>query len=216
MRQSDIFLDGEGDNWFARNQHAIANGETSEIGTIERALSAHPPGSVLEIGCSNGSKLAALCRHFGARGSGVDPSEAAVREGNARFPGLQLRVGTAANLPFDADQFDLVYFGFCLYLVDRSEIFRAAAEADRVLKPGGFLAVLDFDPVLRHRRAYHHKPGIYSYKTDHARFFLGSGHYSLVAKDSFSHDSSHFTPNSDERVSMSVLYKETEAYWERS
>lgn len=215
MRQSDIFLSGEGDNWFTRNQRAVAEGKTPEIQTIVRALAGHPPSSILEVGCSNGSKLAALCAHFAASGSGIDPSEIAIAEGAAKWPDLDVRVGTAASLPFESEAFDLVYFGFCLYLVDRSEVFRAAAEADRVLRPGGFLAVLDFDPLLPHRRPYHHKAGVFSYKTDHARFFLGSGHYSLIAKDSFSHASASFTPNNDERISMSVLFKETDAYWDR-
>lgn len=99
-----------------------------------------------------------------------------------------------------------------MYLVDRSEIFNAVAEADRVLKNGGFLVIFDFDPAQRHKRPYHHKSGLFSYKTSYSDFFINCGHYYLVAKESFSHSDNHFSLNSDERVSICVLYKELDPY----
>ena len=135
-----------------------------------------------------------------------------IKNGNELHKHLDLSVATASNLPHSNNFFDLVYFGFCLYLVDREDIFKAVAEADRVLKSGGFLAILDFDPKQRHKRPYHHKPGLFSYKTSYSDFFTAGGHYYLVAKESFSHGASHFATDSDERVSVSILYKEPEPY----
>ena len=219
--QSQVFLEGEGDNWFRRNKSSLDSKEVfHEAETIRRVLAAYKAkvGSILEIGCSNGAKLEALCEFFDARGCGVDPSESAVNAGNAVFSQkgkgdkIQLGVSTAASLPYGTASFDLVYFGFCLYLVDRDELYKTIAEADRVLKKGGFLAILDFDPGLRRKREYHHRPGVFSYKTSHADFFTEGGHYYLVAKESFSHGANHFSVDSDERVSLSVLYKEPDAY----
>jgi ubiquinone/menaquinone biosynthesis C-methylase UbiE len=144
-----------------------------------------------------------------------------VNSGNERFSkkqkaGLHLHVGTANSLPFDSATFDFVFFGFCLYLVDRNEIFQAVAEADRVLKKGGFLAILDFDPGQQHKRIYRHKEGIYSYKTSHADFFTAGGQYYLVAKESFSHAGTQFTTDPDERLSLSILYKEEDCYITKS
>jgi ubiquinone/menaquinone biosynthesis C-methylase UbiE len=86
------------------------------------------------------------------------------------------------------------------------------AEVDRVLKHGGFVAILDFDPMHRHKRPYHHKQGLFSYKTSYADYFTSSGHYYLVGKNSVGQKSSHFQIDSNERISICVLYKEIDAY----
>ena len=99
-------------------------------------------------------------------------------------------------------------FGFCLYLVDRSDVFKVIAEADRVLKSGGFMVIVDFDPKLPQKVPYHHIPGLFTYKTSYSDFFTAGGNYYLVAKESFSHQSDNFAVDSNERISICVLYKE--------
>ncbi len=215
LTQSQIFLDYEGDRWFKRNQPS-ENGESKfyEIETIKRALRGERQSinNVLEIGCGNGVKLNDLCQFFNANGCGVDPSSAAITNGNQAHSNLNLTVATASSLPYVNNFFDLVYFGFCLYLVDREDVYKAVAEADRVLKSGGYLAILDFDPKHRHKRPYHHAPGLFSYKTSYSDFFTAAGHYYLVAKDSFSHGETYFSKDSDERISICILYKEPDPY----
>lgn len=213
--QERVFLESEGDRWYQRNKVALAQTDSdAALETIKRVLAYRKPqiGSILEVGCGNGQKLASLGEFFGAECFGVDPSAMAINEGHTQFPRLNLQVGTASNLPFDDSKFGLVYFGFCLYLVDRGDVLRAVAEADRVLRPGGFLIIQDFDPSKRHKREYHHHPGLFSYKTCHSDFFTNSGHYYLVAKDSFSHTENNFVEDSNERVSISIMYKEMDAY----
>lgn len=215
LNQSKTFLEGEGDGWFKRNKAAVnglqryfdSEAIKRVLGNFEESIN-----NILEIGCGNGAKLNDLCRYFNADGAGVDPSPLAINDGCELHNHLRLSVATASSLPYDSNQFDLVYFGFCLYLVDREDVFKAVAEADRVLKSGGFLAILDFDPKRRHKRPYHHRAGIFSFKTSYSDFFTGGGHYYLVAKESFSHQSNHFSIDSDERVSVCILYKEPEAY----
>jgi len=214
--QSTVFLDGEGDSWFERNKSAVDNKtHYYEAEIIKRVLSSYKENinNILEIGCGHGAKLEDICKFFNAVGSGVDPSSTAVKSGNEKFAAnLKLEVSTASKLPFNDSSFDLVYFGFCLYLVDRHEIFKAVAEADRVLKNGGFLAILDFDPTQRHKRPYHHKPGLFTYKNSYSDFFTAGGHYYLVCKESFSHMATHFHTDSNERLSVCILYKEPDAY----
>lgn len=215
MNQSKAFLEGEGDCWFQRNQMAISSKLSFyDVRIIIRTLNSFKDriNNALEIGCSNGAKLFDLCHHLSANGYGIDPSAAAILNGKSLYKNLHLSVSTASQIPYGDNIFDLVYFGFCLYLVDRSDILKAVAEADRVLKSGGFLAILDFDPKIRHKRTYHHMPGIFSFKTSYADFFTASGHYYLVAKESFSHSTNYFTTDSDERVSISILYKEPDTY----
>ena len=219
--QTEAFLASEGDSWYQRNRLAIENATPSyDESVLCQALRpfAGELNRILEIGCSSGIKLERLCDHFDARGWGIDPSAKAVEAGNHRFAttnrkNLELQVGTADALPFGKGTFDLVYFAFCLVYIDRDRLLGAIAEADRVLRPGGFLAILDFDPSQRQMRAYHHLEGVFCYKHHYADLFTATGHYYLVCKQSFSHSANHFAKDSDERVSVSVLYKEPSAYW---
>lgn len=220
LSQSKVFLDSEGDHWFKRNKSAISSKTffyDTEI--IKRVLASYKANinSVLEIGCGNGAKLENICSFFNATGSGVDPSSAAIKNGNERFvkqsnKNLKLEISIASKLPYNDSSFDLVYLASCLHWVDRNEIFKVAAEADRVLKPGRFLVVFDFDPGQRHKRAYHHKLGLFTYKNSHSDFFTAGGHYYLVAKESVSHSTNHFSTDINERMSVCILYKEPDAY----
>ena len=79
--------------------------------------------------------------------------------------------GTADRLPYRDGLFDVVVFGFCLYLCDREDLFRIASEADRVLNDQGWLIIHDFYSPVPTRRDYHHKTGIYSYKMDYKTLF---------------------------------------------
>jgi ubiquinone/menaquinone biosynthesis C-methylase UbiE len=125
---------------------------------------------------------------------------------------MNLTVGTASNLPFESAFFDVVFFGFSLYLVDRTKLFQAVSEADRVLKPGGFLVIQDFDPGYRYKRPYTHLDGISSYKNSYVDLFSASGHYFQAEKVSFSHSKNVFDKDPHERISISLLYKELDAY----
>lgn len=214
--QADAFLESEGDRWFERNRPTIhsAVGLPVDISFLADSLGPHRESinSILEIGCSDGVKLRQLCDAFRARGWGVDPSSKATECGNQAHTDktVELMVGVAHELPFASTSFDLVYFGFCLYLVDRERLEDSLQEAHRVLKPGGFLAITDFDPATPHSRPYHHRAGITSHKRDYAAAMVAPGAYQLIHKKSFSHRQPFFDVESNERISVSVLYKEIE------
>lgn len=200
----------EGDQWYARNRAAL-NSNHQSVGWLCAQLAPFKAeiNAVLEIGCGNGVNLRAICQLLSCRGEGIEPSSLAVQEGNATGGEMaRLQVGVASRLPYADYQFDLVYFGFCLYLLDRKDLLAAVSEADRVLKPGGFLAITDFDPAVRHARPYRHLPGLMSYKQDYAACFLQNGLYHLVAKHSYSHRQFYFDRATDERVATVLLYKE--------
>ena len=146
MSQNDTFLAGEGDQWFNRNAHVLQPERDEYVQLLKgQGIS---PAQVLEVGCANGYHLEALRRAFGCQASGIDPSLAAISEGLQQYPALQLSQGTARDLPAADGAFDLVILGFCLYLCDREDLFRIAAEVDRVLADGGFVLIKDFCPPL--------------------------------------------------------------------
>jgi ubiquinone/menaquinone biosynthesis C-methylase UbiE len=213
--QRSIFLNSEGNEWFVRNHNVASEARAQDLEHIFSSLQDFKSNitNILEIGCADGFKTKRMADFFGANGSGIDPSELAVQEANAvARPGMEFRVGTAENLPFENSSFDLVYFGFCLYLIDRDLLYKSIAEADRVLRPGGFLAITDFDAKRPSKTPYRHKAGVMSYRNDYSGIFLSSGHFTLVSKCSFSHIKPTFDSDSKERVSSQILFKEIEAY----
>jgi ubiquinone/menaquinone biosynthesis C-methylase UbiE len=215
VKQSEIFLNSEGDGFYRRNQRDLVEaGTRAQDDQIIRCLRTLPvkPKRILEIGCSNGWRLELMRREFGAECFGIDPSAAAVSEGGATYPGVSLSTGTAERLPYESDSFELVIFGFCLYLCDRQDLFTIAAEADRVLADGGFLMILDFYPPLPYRNGYKHFGGLYCYKMDYAAMFLWNPTYCLTSRQVFADRASDWK-DPDERLSVVALRKDpTRAY----
>lgn len=213
--QKDVFLGSEADAWFRRNSELPVFKQPIDLTHIFETLK-HAKTSVnriIEIGCSDGNKTLSIANFFNSIGCGVDPSKLAIAKANSAKPnGFEFKVGTSDSLPFSENEFDLVYFGFCLYLVDRNLIFKSLSEADRVLKPGGYLVITDFDASRPYKSEYKHKQGIMSYRNDYAAMFLASGHYSLISKLGFAYDKKHFELTLSERISTSILYKEIDAY----
>jgi len=222
MNQNEIFSNSEGDAWFKRNQDNITSiNSVFQSTDINYAVDVLTPFSerihrILEIGCSNGIKLETLCLQLNAIGVGIDPSSLAVQKGNEREKkaDITLLVGTGEKLPpLCADQsFDFVYFGFCLYLFDRNTLLQSLAEVDRVLKPGGFLMITDFDPGFKCKKPYKHFEDVFSYKQDYSSFYTESGLYYRMCKKSFSHGAPIFNELPSERISTNILYKETNSY----
>jgi ubiquinone/menaquinone biosynthesis C-methylase UbiE len=214
--QKDVFLNGEGDAYFSRNRTALSNDEAmAKADPVLPVLAGlHPfPKRVLEVGCANGWRLHRM-RTLGAEQCcGLDPSSDAVASGAKSYPKLLLQVGTADTLPFDDNAFDLVVFGFCLYLCDPSQHFRIVAEADRVLANGGHLVVFDFDPPAPYRNAYTHRPGIFSHKFDYSRLFLAHPHYRLREKRVAGHGPAGTSLLPDDRVAVSLMIKDPSTAW---
>jgi arsenite methyltransferase len=106
-----------------------------------------PTSFVLDVASGPGSSALQLARHFGCRVLGIDYGPDAVQRANvrARAAGLDHLVsfqqGDAEHLPVPDASFDalLCECAFCTF-PDKP---RAAAEIQRVLKPGGRLGLSD-------------------------------------------------------------------------
>ncbi len=210
--QRGAFLAGEGDAWFRRN-HVTAEAleQRAAEDPLLRCLERAPvrPGRVLEIGCSDGWRLELIRRRYGAECTGLEPSSEAVAKGRELYPALELHRGTAEQLPAPERFFDLVIFGYCLYLCDRQDLFKVAAEADRVLCDGGILAIYDFHSPVPYRNPFAHREGVYSYKMDYARMFTWNPVYRILHQEIGAHPDSDPT-DPDNVIAVSILQRRVE------
>ena len=106
-----------------------------------------PGAEVLDVGSGPGTITVGLARHA-ARVVGLDMSAEMVEAASALaaregLGNTAFRVGSAYRLPFDDASFDVVYAHQVLQHL--SDPVAALAEARRVLRPGGLVAVRDSD-----------------------------------------------------------------------
>ncbi len=220
--QSRAFREGEADLYFERNcakysgaePHATLDALELALNVIELALdwtgqaSEQRPRRALEVGCANGLALNQICARLRCEGEGIDPSDKAIRDGQVRFPSLNLQVGTAEQLPFEDGRFDFVLLGFFLYLVPDHHYLMALAQAHRVLRAGGFLMLVDFDHPSTNRRAYMQRQDLFSYRHRACDVLAATRMYALAGKWPVG----KFSLNPLDRVSLSLMYREKEAY----
>lgn len=211
MKQKEVFLEGEGDAWFARNAGQLARLNLAESDPLTREILQltgrflNPGARVLEVGCGPGNRLAWLQENLGLECHGIEPSQKAVAAAASR--GVRAQVGTADKLPFEAHFFDVVIFGFCLSWCDRDDLFRISAEADRVLKNSGWLMIWDFYSPVPTTRAYHHRPGLYTHKMDFKALFTWNPDYVVFSHRVEHHEQGGYTDDRQEWVATSVIRK---------
>lgn len=97
---------------------------------------------VLDVGGGTG-RLAAQLEKVGADVWLLDSSAAMLKRARRVLPDNRAVLGDAASLPFAEDCFDVVMIVDALHHFRKQEI--VLEETLRVLKPGGTLAILDFD-----------------------------------------------------------------------
>lgn len=114
------------------------------------AANLHGVQDVLDVGCGPGviARALACCRpEMQVTGLDLSPDRVArAARQNADVPNLAICHGSAANMPFAGECFDLVYCRLLLeYLPNRAE---AVAEMVRVCRPGGSVILQDLDGQL--------------------------------------------------------------------
>lgn len=176
MKQKDVFFHSEGKAWLARNRSKITSANDPVLDALEQYKII--PAKVLEVGCANGWRLDALKKKYGCAVEGIEPGQS--EKADSLVP---VQYGTADDLiSWRGETFDLVIYGFCLYLCDPEDYFHIVAEGDRVLKDGGHLVVYDFCSELPYKIPYKHKKGLFSHHYDFSRLWLGHPAYSLYGR----------------------------------
>lgn len=97
---------------------------------------------VVDVGCGTGTAVAEMAA-LGLGSIGLDASEQLVAVASRRHGDLDLRVGQAQSLPFDAGSITGYRAERVFQHIPDPDM--ALAEARRVLAPGGRIVLLDFD-----------------------------------------------------------------------
>jgi len=114
-----------------------------------RKVLQRPPGRLLDVGCGTGDLAAVFMRH-GWQVSGIEPSEQAAKF--AAEAGVDAVNGTLADAPWEDGHFDAIVFNHSLEHIDKPA--EALAEAARLLRPGGLLAIAVPNFGSWHRRLF--------------------------------------------------------------
>lgn len=132
---------------------ALFVGQERKLRDETLALGAIRPGEkVLDVGCGTGTLAIAAARKFGpdvqVYGSDAAPEMIARAREKAAKAGVQVHFqpGLAEALDFPDGSFDLVTNSFFMHHLPGELKSRALAEMLRVLKPGGRLLVIEFEP----------------------------------------------------------------------
>lgn len=129
------------DAWFIANHKDL--GHYDPVSELLDSFTFGDGSQLLEIGCANGWRLKkAREKHPKLTVAGLDPSQLAVDD--AKKSDLILQKGTADYLPWPDGTFDVIVYGFCLYMVHPIYWMQVAAEGSRVLKNGGYILIHDY------------------------------------------------------------------------
>jgi pseudaminic acid biosynthesis-associated methylase len=105
-RLESLWSGSFGDDYVERNRSAAEGRRTF----WEERLATLDVTSALEVGCNVGANLRWLAERLGAaQVAGVDVNESALAVMRDELPGVDARLASARELPFDDDAFDLVF-----------------------------------------------------------------------------------------------------------
>ncbi len=167
------------------------NHERNRFKRLEKADKNHPviklfrskkiqTKKLLEIGCSTGFVLKRIKDITNANCYGIDPSRKAISEGKKIFKGINLYPGTLESSSLRKKKFDLIIFGFFLFLLPPKKILNLFKIVDDMLDNDGKIIIYDFHAKNLIRKKYKHKKGLFSYKWNFKNVFLSLPQYKLV------------------------------------
>jgi SAM-dependent methyltransferase len=147
---AEAFNRFEAAGWEARaGSYGFLSPMTRRVGgTVLAAAEVATGRQVLDVGSGPGD-LAAAAAALGADTVGMDVAPSMVRRAAITHPSIPFRVGSFEAIPAGAGAFDAVVGNFVFNHVGRPQV--ALAEARRVLRSGGWLAISTWD-APRHNR----------------------------------------------------------------
>ncbi|MCW8194441.1 class I SAM-dependent methyltransferase [Proteobacteria bacterium 005FR1] len=102
--------------------------------------------SVLDVGCAGGRTAATVKRAGVPEVWGLDPSPYLLQHASTDYPDVRFVQGVAENTGFADQRFDGLAVCFLFHEVPPRYIDQALAEFNRILKPGGLVAICEPSP----------------------------------------------------------------------
>jgi len=184
------FLEKEADNYYKRNmcdKSDISNNILYK--TIKENLSLDKKKNIIEIGCAHASKLIELNKKYpNNKFYGLDPSKLAIN--NLKKNKIHGHIGTADHIPYDDNFFDIIIYGFSLYLCDDDLLFKISSECFRCLKPAGVIIIEDFITKKPIYKKYKYLKFIKSRKMNYISMFAWHPKISCIKKIKYLHPNS--------------------------
>ncbi|SDT17210.1 class I SAM-dependent methyltransferase [Microlunatus soli] len=162
------FLPGMGKPWLMRfyDPLAVAVGMGRRYRRLVELAELTPGQRLLDVGCGTGTVLQTVARTVpGLDLAGLDPDRRALARAARKLRRAQanstLIHGYADRLPFEDGSLDRIVSSLALHHLQAADRERFAAEALRVLRPGGTVTVLEIAGGATehdHQRHQHHQP----------------------------------------------------------
>jgi SAM-dependent methyltransferase len=168
------FTKNDADLWYWRNKEKFLTQDTDPIMKAIRLLP-EKPERVLEIGCADGYRLQWIHDEFGSFVGGIEISKDAVGYGFVNYPDV-----TFLDALNSARIYDLVIFGFCLYLHDVSDLARILYSTDKQLSPGGHIIIWDYYHDGHLFRPYQHAEGVTEHHMEFSKMFTWHPWYKVI------------------------------------
>jgi ubiquinone/menaquinone biosynthesis C-methylase UbiE len=126
----------------------LLGGDAARRALLDQAA-VRPGHRVLDIGCGTGTLVSLIKRvHPDVDVVGLDPDPRALARGRRKAEraavSIQFDQGFSDELPYPEASFDRVFSSFPFHHLPPVEKGKTRREVRRVLKPGGFLHLLDF------------------------------------------------------------------------
>ena len=209
--QDEIFKKEEADRWFERNKESLVPKEDLIIKIIRDYRLLDKASKVLEVGSSNGFRLAKIHEEFGSKVFAIEPSKKAVEDGKSKWDFITFYQSTIAE--FEENKhflgFDLIIVNSVFHWIDRSSLLLSIAKVDRMLKWGGHLILGDFQTPIPIKRKYHHREGVFTYKQLYKEILTSSCMYVELFSMAFNHDTKSLSEiDMNTFFSISLLRKE--------
>ncbi|WCL50317.1 class I SAM-dependent methyltransferase [Leptospira sp. GIMC2001] len=163
---------------------------------LEEFLRSHPipiknEGSLLDVGSGLGILTALVSRHFpGIHVTGLDKSTDMIRFAQVSNPKMEWVNGDVASLPFSDASFDILLNSF--FLIHLPQLEKSLKEMDRVLRPGGYILMIEpdqqatkVDPLIEKLIHSHGElgPGDRKALTQAESFYLGKAYEMITQQE---------------------------------
>jgi trans-aconitate methyltransferase len=176
------FETDDADLWYYRNKDKFLDIDTDPIMKMISKLTIEPTCAI-EFGCSDGYRLNWINKSFGSLCAGVEISDAAIRNGEKKYPDIFFLKSHIRHANLTHFRADLLIFGFCLYLVKPEHLTQVVWIADKVLEEGGHIIIWDYYSEKQFFRRYKHNEKVMENHMDYSSMFSWHPHYNIVASD---------------------------------